>query len=72
MLDYELIYLHDGGEAGTAATAFVAKIIRMLSCKSNYPQVLAEAAPRRYNSKYMFLKLLQYLQEHTCIGVSFQ
>ena len=51
MYDSELIYLHDGGEAGTAATEFVAKIVRMLSCKNSCLQVLTEATLRRCSSK---------------------
>ena len=31
----------------------------------------AEAAVCRHSSKQVFLNILQYLQENTCVGVSF-
>ena len=31
----------------------------------------AEAAVRKCSSKYVLLEILQYLQENTCVGVSF-
>ena len=34
--------------------------------------LLPEEAARRYFSKKVFLNVLQYSQENTCVGVSFQ
>ena len=37
-----------------------------------YEIKVSEAAVRRCSSEYVLLKILQYSQENTCVGVSFQ
>ena len=38
----------------------------------NIKRIFAEAVAQRWSVKKLFLKILQYLQESTCAGVSFK
>ena len=49
---------------------FVSTVTIMSRPKKQKNEIL-EAAFRRCSSKYVFLKISQYSQENTCIGVSF-